>query len=277
LGFIPVDRTSEAASSTLEETYDDWCAAKVAQAVGKRAEYEFLLHRSLDYRLLFNRTTGLMQGRNRDGSWAEPKEGWTEGDQWAYTWSVLHDIPGLVDLMGGREAFNAKLDEHFRGGHNRHDNEPCHHYGYLYDYSGQAWKTQARVRDIAERSYTSRPEGLLGNEDCGQMSAWYIFTAMGFYPVNPASAEYMIGSPIFTRTTLNLPNGKHFVIAAPGNSPQNIYIQSAKLNGTPLNTPMIRYSDIQAGGTLEFVMGPARSDWASDWKPSPLAKQDTRE
>jgi predicted alpha-1,2-mannosidase len=273
LGYIPVDRTAEAASRTLEDAYDDWCAAKVAQAAGKQSEYAFLLKRSLDYRNLFNRATGLMQGKNHDGTWADPKAGWTEGDQWAYTWSVLHDIPGLIDLMGGAEAFNRKLDEHFSGGHNHHDNEPCHHYGYLFDYSGQPWKTQARVREIARQAYGNRPDGLEGNEDCGQMSAWYIFTAMGFYPVNPASAEYLIGSPIFTSTTLTLPNGKRFVIAAPNSSAENIYIQSARLNGKALGRPVIRYADIAAGGTLEFLMGPAPSKWAADWKRQPLDRE----
>jgi len=173
----------------------------------------------------------------------------------------------VIDLLGGPGKFNARLDEHFAGHHNHHDNEPSHHYGYLYDYGGQPWKTQAIVRQIAREAYSNTPTGVLGNEDCGQMSAWYIFTAMGFYPVNPASAEYMIGSPLFTRTTLHLPNGRQFEISAAGNSADHPYIQSARLNNKPLSAPVITYDQIEAGGKLEFVMGARPSRWGSGWKP----------
>ena len=207
-----------------------------------------------------------MQAKNSDGRWASPDDGWTEGDQWVYTCSrSLHDVPGVVQLLGGREAASAKLDEHFNGGHNRHDNEPSHHYGYLYDYTGQPWKTQARVREIARDAYANTPNGVLGDEDCGQMSAWYIFTAMGFYPLNPASADYLIGSPLFTRVVLNLPNGKRFEISAPSNTAHNVYVQSATLNGEPLNIPVIRWEDIMAGASLHVVMGPSPSRWAANW------------
>ena len=208
-----------------------------------------------------------MQARNSDGSWANPTDGWTEGDEWVYLFAPLHDIPGVMQLLGGPAAFNAKLDEHFSGHHNHHDNEPSHHYGYLYDYGGQPWKTQERVRQIARDAYSNTPEGVLGNEDCGQMSAWYVFTAMGFYPVNPASAQYMIGSPLFARTTLHLPNGRQFEISAANNSAEHPYIQSARLNGRPLNEPLITYQQIESGGKLELVMGPRLSRWASGWLP----------
>ena len=274
LGYIPVDKTAEAASSTLEEGYDDFAVAQVAKAVGKPKDAEFFLRRSLDYKHLFNRETGFMQGRNADGSWANRKDGWTEGDDWVYTWSVLHDIPGLIELMGGPANFNHKLDEHFNGGHNRHDNEPSHHIGYLYDFSGEPWKTQAQVRSIAEKNYSNEPGGMTGNEDCGQMSAWYIFTAMGFYPVNPVSAEYMIGSPMFEKVTLHLRNGQSFSITAANNSAANAYIQSARLNGKTLDIPVITHSQIEAGGNLEFVMGPKPSSWASGWKPSALGSSE---
>jgi predicted alpha-1,2-mannosidase len=184
--------------------------------------------------------------------------------------AALHDVPGVVQLLGGPQAASAKLDEHFNGGHNRHDNEPSHHYGFLYDYTGQPWKTQARVREIARDAYSDTPNGVLGNEDCGQMSAWYVFAAMGFYPVNPASGEYVIGSPLFTRVTLNLPNGKTFEISAPNNADHNVYIQSATLNGRPLDAPLIGYAQIEAGGKLDFVMGPKPSAWAAGWRPQPL-------
>lgn len=271
LGYIPADKTAEAASSTLEDAYDDFAVAEVAKAVGRDEDSRFFLQRSRNYRNLFNPATGLMQAKNADGSWAAPDKGWTEGDAWVYTYSVLHDLPGLMALMGGADRYNAKLDQHFNGGHNHHDNEPSHHYGYLYDFSGQPWKTQARVRQIAREAYADRPDGILGNEDCGQMSAWYLFTAMGFYPVNPVSAQYMIGSPLFTRLTLQLAAGKQFVISAPRNSATNLYIQAARLNGRPLDAPFVTYSQIMDGGVLELDMGPAPSKWAAAWRGGPLA------
>src|SRR5437868_13428238 len=270
LGYVPVDKTAEAASETLEDAYDDFAVAQVAKALGRDKDFRLFIGRSRNYRNLYNPARGFMQGRNADGSWARPEDGWTEGDQWVYTYSVLHDIAGLMALMGGPEKFNATLDEHFQGGHNRHDNEPSHHYGYLYDFSGQPWKTQLRVREIARDSYQNRPAGVLGNEDCGQMSAWYIFTAMGFYPLNPVSGNYMIGSPLFRKFTLNLPGGKRFVIAAPQNSATNVYIQSARLNGEPLHVPVVTHAQLEAGGLLEFDMGPAPSQWGSIWSAAPL-------
>jgi predicted alpha-1,2-mannosidase len=267
LGYVPADKVSESASSTLEETYDDYAVAQVAKALGKTSDYHELMQRSRNYRNLFNPARGFMQARNSDGGWASPAEGWTEGDEWVYLFAPLHDIPGVIELLGGPKAFNAKLDEHFAGHHNHHDNEPSHHYGYLYDFGGQPWKTQATVRQIAHDAYSNTPTGVLGNEDCGQMSAWYIFTALGFYPVNPASAQYLIGSPLFSRSTLNLPNGKRFEISAANNSAAHPYIQSARLNGKPLALPVITYQQIEAGGKLEFVMGPQPSRWASGWKP----------
>ncbi len=263
LGYIPVDKTAEAASRTLEDSYDDWCVAQVARTLGKTEEYNFFLKRSGNYRNLFHKETGLMQGRLANGAWADPKDGWTEGNAWVYTWAVMQDIPGLMDLMGGADRYNAKLDEHFAGGHNVHNNEPSHHYGYLYDYSGQAWKTQAKVRAIAKAEYANLPSGLDGDDDCGQMSAWFLFTAFGFYPVNPASGEYMIGSPMFSAMSMRLENGKTFRVSAAGNSEENVYIQSAKLNGRSLERPVIGWKDIQGGGTLEFVMGRTPSRWAS--------------
>ena len=267
LGYVPADKVSESASGTLEESFDDYAVAQVAKILGKSADYQTFMQRSQNYRKLFNPARGFMQARNSDGSWASPDEGWTEGDQWVYLFAPLHDIAGVIDLLGGDDAFVAKLDAHFAGGHNHHDNEPSHHYAYLYDFGGQPWKTQVRVREIASAAYANSPSGVLGNEDCGQMSAWYIFSALGFYPVNPASGEFMIGSPLFTRTTLNLPNGRRFDILAPGNAPRKPYIQSVTLNGEPLRQPMITYAQIEAGGKLEFRMGSAPSRWAAAWRP----------
>jgi len=272
LGYIPVDKTAEAASSTLEDSYDDWCAAQVAKALGKTSDYRFFVQRSLNYQHLFNPATGFMQGKNSDGSWAKPDEGWTEGNTWVYTWAVMHDLPGLVKLMGGPARYNAELDEHFAGHHNIHSNEPSHHYGYLYDYSDEPWKTQQKVREIAAAEYANLPSGIDGDDDCGQMSAWYIFTAFGFYPVNPASGDYMIGSPLFSKMSLRLANGKTFSVTAENNSAENVYIQSATLNGQPLTIPVIRWEDIMAGASLRVVMGPSPSGWAADWKPAPLSE-----
>jgi predicted alpha-1,2-mannosidase len=269
LGYIPADKTAESASSTLEDAYDDWCVAQVAKALGKTGEYRFFLERSQDYKNLFNHQTGFMQARNSDGSWAGPRDGWTEGSKWVYTWDVLHDIPGLIQLMGGKERYNAQLDSYFEGDHNWHSNEPSHHAGYLYDFGGQPWKTQARVREIADDEYANAPSGLDGDDDCGQMSAWYVFTVLGFYPVNPSSGQYMIGSPAFRKATVQLASGKRFTVTAENNSATNLYIQSATLNGKPLTAPVIRYDDIMAGGSLRFVMGPDPSRWAAAWLPTP--------
>jgi putative alpha-1,2-mannosidase len=154
-----------------------------------------------------------------------------------------------------------------------HSNEPSHHYGYLYDFGGQPWKTQAKVRQIAAKEYGYGPGGLDGDDDCGQMSAWLLFTAMGFYPVNPASGNYMIGSPLYAQMSLRLANGKTFTMEAQNNSATNVYIQSATLDGQPLNIPLITWEEIQAGSTLRFVMGPKPSAWASQWRPALIAAQ----
>jgi predicted alpha-1,2-mannosidase len=274
LGFVPNDKTAESASRTLEDAYDDWCVAQVAKALGKTKDYEFFLNRSLNYKHIFNPATGFMQAKNSDGSWASEKDGWTEGDHWVYTFAVFHDLPGLEALMGGpdggRDKYNALLDEHFAGGHNIHSNEPSHHYPYLYDFSGEPWKTQAKVRQVANAEYANLPSGIDGDDDCGQMSAWYLFSAFGFYPVNPASGDSMIGSPLFKRMSLRLANGKTFTVVAKNNSDANVYIQSATLDGKPLERPVITWEEIQSGATLHLAMGPNPSKWAANWKPSPI-------
>jgi predicted alpha-1,2-mannosidase len=282
LGYIPTDKTDEAASRTLEDSYDDWCVAQIARALGRTEDYRFFVKRSLNDRNLYNPAIGLMNGRTSDGKWApigsrkdsdqnRSISGWTEGDAWVYTWSPLHDQAGLMQLMGGAENYDTKLDQHFSGGHNKHDNEPSHHYGYLYDFGGQPWKTQAMVRRIAAKEYDATPGGLDGDDDCGQMSAWLLFAAMGFYPVNPASGEYMIGSPMYPQISLTLANGKTFRVQAANNTAENVYIQSATLNGKPLDIPVITWEQIQAGGTLHFDMGPKPSRWGSQWRPSQIA------
>ncbi|WP_158882941.1 GH92 family glycosyl hydrolase [Amycolatopsis anabasis] len=254
-GWVAADRTAEAGSRTLDYAYEDWAVAQVAKAVGRTADAEFFLRRSQNYRTLYNASTGFMQSRNLDGSWA--KGGWTEGDEWVYTFDVMHDVPGLIDLMG-RDRFLSTLDRHLAEGHNNHTNEPSHHIAYLYDYAGQAWKTQERVRQIAKSDYANRPDGLSGNDDCGQMSSWYLLSAMGIYPVNPASDQYAIGSPFFTKVTVRLP-GRHrpLVISAPGNSDTNQYVQGVRLNGKPVTKPFLSHRDLTGGGELRFTMGPS--------------------
>lgn len=281
LGYIPVDKTDEASSRTIEDSYDDWCVAQLAKAMGKEAEYKTLLQHSLNARHLYNPALHLMNGKKSDGSWApisgkgmgdtranRRDAGWTEGDAWVYTWGALHDQAGLMQLMGGADNYVKYLDEHFAGGHNDHNNEPSHHYGYLYDMAGQPWKTQLRVREIARAHYGIGPAGLIGDDDCGQMSAWLIFTAFGFYPVNPASGDFMIGSPLYKTMSLRLASGRMFRVVAMNNSEDNLYIQSATLNGRSLDKPVITWEDIQRGGTLRFVMGAKPSQWGSQWRPA---------
>jgi predicted alpha-1,2-mannosidase len=270
LGYVPADKTAESASRTLEDSYDDWCVSQIAARLGKTQDATFFQNRAHNYENIFNKATGFMQARNSDGSWAAPDAGWTEGNTWVYTWAVMQDLPGLMKLMGGKDVYNKELDQHFQGNHNIHKNEPSHHYGYLYDYSGEPWKTQAKVREIATAEYANLPAGLDGDDDCGQMSAWYLFTAFGFYPVTPASGDYMIGSPFFSRMSLRLVNGKQFTVIADNNSATNRYIQSATLNGKALNVPKISYEDIMSGSTLHLTMGSSPSKWAADWSPAPL-------
>lgn len=278
LGFIPTDKTDEAASRTLEDSYDDWCVAQVAKALGRQEDYRFFLKRSLNDRNLFDSSMKLMRGKTSNGAWAplggsedtdanRSVSGWTEGDAWVYTWSPFHDIAGVEKLMGGAEAASRQLDQHFAGNHNVHKNEPSHHYGYLYDFTGEPWKTQAKVREIAYKEYANLPAGLDGDDDCGQMSAWYLFTALGMYPVNPASGDYMIGSPLYGRMSQRVGSGKTFTVIAENNSRTNVYIQSATLDGKPLDIPVITWEQMQAGATLRLVMGPQPSKWASAWRP----------
>jgi predicted alpha-1,2-mannosidase len=261
LGYVANDRTARAASATLEGAYNDWCVAQVAKAAGHEQDYRHFLERSRNYRNLYNPKTEEVQARNADGSWASPKDGWTEGGRSQNIFAVWHDIPGLIELMGGREKFRSKLDT------NPADmsNEPGQHWPYLYDYCGQPHETQKLVRKGLMQGYANTPDGLPGNDDCGQISAWWLFTAMGFYPVNPASGEYMIGSPLFPRVSFKLQNGKTFIIEASKNSDANFYIQSATLNGKVLNEPKISWAQIQAGGILHFEMGNTPSKWGADW------------
>lgn len=269
-GYVPDDRTARAASCTLEHAYYDWCAAQVAKAVGKTDDYQFFKNRSLNYKNVFNPTTGLMNSRYANGTWAPAKDGWSEGGQDGYTFCVLHDVPGLIQLMGGATNFNNTLTARTTDLNALVNNEPGNHYLYLYDFSGQPAQCQNLVRD-ALTNFDSSASGLPGNDDCGQTSSWLLFADMGFYPVNPASGIYMIGSPVLGKIKLNLPNGRAFTVTTVNNSPKNKYIQSATLNGSPLNVPYITYWQITAGGSLKFIMGPTPSHWASDWRGTTLS------
>jgi alpha-1,2-mannosidase, putative len=279
-GWVPAsDDHAQGASRTLEYAYDDWCIARFAEALGKKdiaAEYD---KRAKNYLNVFDKEAGLMRGRLEDGSWKEPYDptvvdtsSFTEGNAWQYSWTVMQDVPALIELMGGPEKFTAKLDEMWETenmqshlpdvtgliGQYAHGNEPSHHVAYLYDFAGKPWLTQKWVRRVMKEMYTDKRDGICGNEDCGQMSAWYVFSALGFYPVNPASGIYMIGSPLFAKAGIKVGpenNPKTFVVIAEKNSPENIYIQSATLNGKPLDRAWITHKELAAGGELKFVMG----------------------
>lgn len=277
-GYIPGDLEGESVSRTLEYAYDDWCISEFAARTGDpRARDEFG-ERALYYRNLFDPATGFMRPRI-NGGWAEPFDPravtfhYTEANPWQYSFFVPHDISGLMELYGGKERFASKLDSLFFSGsvltgrkqsditgligQYAQGNEPSHNFAYLYPYAGQAWKTQKLVRTIMDSLYTDLPDGLCGNDDCGQMSAWYVFGALGFYPVTPGTPFYTIGTPFFPRVRLNLPNRKMFVIEAPNVSDQRRFIRRVSLNSSPLTSLVIRHDALLAGGELRFEMGAA--------------------
>jgi predicted alpha-1,2-mannosidase len=262
LGYIPADKTAESVSCTMEDAFEDYCVAQMAKGLGKESDYEFFMKRSQNYRNVFNPATGFMQGRLFDGSFlndAQTKK-WhpfTEGDKWTYLFCVMQDFPGEINLLG-RDAFIAKLDENFSGGHYVYDNEPENHYPYVYDYVNQPEKAQKILTDVTLKNYRNTPDGITGNDDCGQMSAWYLFTALGFYPVAPASGEYAIGRPFFPKATVHLtwPKKHDFTIVAHNLTPENNYVKSIKLDGKPLTTLFLKHTDLFQHKLLEFEMGP---------------------
>ncbi|MBT1698134.1 GH92 family glycosyl hydrolase [Fulvivirgaceae bacterium PWU4] len=280
LGFIPCDRENESVSKALEYAYNDWCIAQMAKALGKKADYERFMARSKRYALYFDTSTGFMRGKNSDGTWKKPfnprfsnhrEDEYVEGNAWQWSWFVPHDVEGLVALHGGKQNFIHKLDSLFATnsaidgtnssadisgliGQYAHGNEPSHHIAYLYNYAGEPWKTQELVDRILTSLYFNDQNGLSGNEDCGQMSAWYILSSLGFYQVSPGNPVYTIGRPLFEEVTLQLGNGKQFVIRAPGNNAATKYVKQVKLNGKVLRTPFFSHADLMKGGTLEFTM-----------------------
>ncbi len=283
LGYMPADKVQQSVAKSLEVAIDDWAVAAVARKLGKTADAEYFLKRSESYKAYFDKETGFMRGKLSNGQWTTPfdpiyskHEGsdYTEGNAWQYLWLVPQNVDGLIGLLGGKESFADKLEQLFnisegvKGeqaspdisgliGAYAHGNEPGHHTTFLFNYCGRPWITQELNRHIQTTMYKNTPDGLCGNEDCGQMSAWYIFSALGFYPVNPSELRYQFGSPIVQEATLEIAPGKYFTVKAPQTSRENKYIRQVKLNGMPLKRSYITHEEIMKGGTLEFTMGPA--------------------
>ena len=285
-GYYPFDVVKvESVSRTLESVYDDYCAAQMAKAMGKTEDYESFARRAEYYKNLLDPQTRFMRGRDTKGQWREPFDplalghassvggDYTEGNAWQYTWHVQHDVEGLIGLMGGREAFADKLNTLFTTsakvagnlpdvtgliGQYAHGNEPSHHIAYLFAYAGRSWRTQELVREIVDRFYVNKTDGLCGNDDCGQMSAWYLFSVMGFYPVNPAVGQYVFGAPQIGKISLRLPGQKTFTVEAKGLSKDNRYVASIELNGRPYDKPYLSHQDIMKGGRLVFTMAGSR-------------------
>ena len=282
LGYIPADKTVESVAMGLEYAIDDWCIAAMAKDLGKTDDYELFSNRAEYYKNYFDPSVKYMRGKLSDGSWRTPfnpissqhrEDDFCEGNSWQYTWLVPQHPEGLIELQGGEAAFVTKLDSLFtlpsdqvEGassdisgliGQYAHGNEPSHHTTYLYAYAGEQWKTAEKVHEICRTMYTDQPDGLCGNEDCGQMSAWYVLSSMGFYPVNPGAGAYVFGSPMFDKVTLELPEGKSFTMTAQNNSEENSYIQSVTLNGEPYSKTFITLKQIMKGGQLVFTMGSA--------------------
>lgn len=261
LGYLPCDFVKESASRTLEYGLDDYCIAQVAKDMGKTDDHERMIQWSKNYKNLFNKETGLITPRTFNSEWSKKRhEIFTEGSPQIYTLAVPQDIPGLIELIGGNDKFAARLDDFFSKGQYQHDNEPGHHIIYLYNYCGQPWKTQELVRKVITENYSNKPNGINGNDDCGQMSAWYIFSTLGFYPVTPASGIYALGVPQLPKVTMSYKdaNGKacFFEIVANKLSEENKYVQKVTLDGKKLETPFISHTQIIYGHKLEFEMGP---------------------
>lgn len=279
-GYMPENLQTQSVSITLENAYDDWCVAQFAKKLGKTDDYNRFIKRAGFYKNLYDNTTGFFRAKDSSGHWLTPfnpmnyggngGNPYTEANAWQYLWYTPQDVKGLINLMGGNHPFISKLDQFFsltdnstekNGnasgfiGQYAHGNEPSHHITYLYNYAGEPWKTQYYVAKVRNEQYTTNSSGYSGNDDCGQMSAWYMFSAIGFYPVNPANGVYAIGSPALSKAVIHLEGDKTFTVTAKNASLKNIYIQSAKLNGKPYRKTFITQNDIANGGALEFIMG----------------------
>ncbi len=293
LGYAPYPGIREAGAKTVEYAYDDFCAAKLASAIGQNAEAQVFAQHAMNYTNLFDTSVGFIRGKDTNGVWNQPfyPDEWggpfTEGCSWHWTWSAMQDMPGLVKLMGGEKAFADKLDAVFTSpntfrpgtyggpihemtemaainlGQYAHGNEPIHHMIYLYDYAGQPWKAQSRARQVMSLLYQATPDGFCGDEDTGQTSAWYVFSAIGFYPVCPGDPNYLLGSPLFDKVTLTLKDGKKFTVTANSNGPQKPYIQSGELNGQSFDKVFLSHDEIIRGGELKLRMDSAPNEkWA---------------
>ena len=280
LGYMPADKVPQSVAKSLEVAVDDWAVAAVAKKLGKTADAEYFFKRAESYRQYFDKETGFMRGKLSNGKWTTPfdpvfskHEGsdYTEGNAWQYVWIVPHNVDGLMSLFGGKDPFAEKLDQLFKVeqgvageqaspdisgliGAYAHGNEPGHHTTFLFNFCGRPWRTQELNRQIQTTMYTTAPDGLCGNEDCGQMSAWYVFSALGFYPVNPSDLKYQFGSPIVQEAKIEVAPGKYFIMKAPLASKDNKYIHEVKLNGEVLTRSYITHDEIVNGGTLEFTM-----------------------
>ncbi|ARV06169.1 glycosyl hydrolase family 92 [Polaribacter sp. SA4-10] len=289
-GFIPVEKESESVSKTLEYAYDDWTIAQMAKSLGKENDYKTYTERAQFYKNIFDPSTQFMRGRFRN-TWFAPFDpyevnfNYTEANSWQYSFYVPQDVSGFINLLGGKKNLENQLDKLFTAedktsgshqvditgliGQYAHGNEPSHHMAYLYNFVNKPHKTQEKTRQILTELYTNTPDGISGNEDCGQMSAWYVFSSLGFYPVTPGSNQYIIGSPLFDKATINLESGKSFTVKAINNLPENKYIKSAKLNGKNYEYSYINHQDILNGGTLVFEMTNQPSNWGTADKNIP--------
>lgn len=287
LGYVPYDvKINENTARTLEYAYNDWCIYQLAKELKRpKKELKLFAKRAMNYQNVFDKESKLMRGRNQNGEFQAPfsplkwGDAFTEGNSWHYSWSVFHDPQGLINLMGGKETFVQMLDSVFtvpplfddsyygqviheiremtvmNMGNYAHGNQPIQHMIYLYDYAGQPWKAQYWLRQVMNRMYTAGPDGYCGDEDNGQTSAWYVFSALGFYPVCPGTDEYVLGAPLFKKATLHLENGQNVVIDAPANSAKNLYIESLQWNGADYTKNYLKHADLLKGGTLKFQMG----------------------
>ena len=308
LGYVPYNvGINENVARTLEYAYNDWCILQIAKKMGRpKAELQKWAARAMNYKNVFDPTTKLMRGRNEDGSFQSPfspykwGDAFTEGNAWHYTWSVFHDVQGLIDLMGGEEDFCRMLDSVFvvppiyddsyygvriheitemqvaHMGNYAHGNQPAQHMIYLYGYAGRPWKSQYHVRDVMDRLYSATPDGYCGDEDNGQTSAWYVFSALGFYPVCPGSDEYVLGSPLFKKAMIRLENGKTVTIGAQNNSPENVYVKGMKVHGDIWKHNYLKYSDLMKGPYISFNMSPVPDytrGTAEDDKPYSFSRE----
>ena len=294
-GFIPVEKESESVSKTLEYAYDDWTIAQMAKDLGKEEDYKTYIERAQSYKNVFDPNSQFMRGRFRN-TWFAPFDpyevnfNYTEANSWQYSFYVPQDISGFIRLLGGKQHLENQLDNLFSAedktsgshqvditgliGQYAHGNEPSHHMAYLYNFVNKPYKTQEKVRQILTELYTNTPDGISGNEDCGQMSAWYIFSSLGFYPVTPGSNQYIIGAPLFEKATINLENGKSYTVQANNQSEENKYIQSVKLNGENYAFSFINHTDIINGGSLVFEMTDTQTNWGAADKNIPKTSID---